>query len=1363
MKFSTALTIRFVFFSICLLIPVLLRAQPNRLVAAQSPAGTNYWVYTPDGYDDDGTPWAMLVCLHGGSGIVESNDMNVIVTNSAEDGTHLTPPRLIYNTTAQNPLWDHSRPFVIIAPHLKRDVSIALNSQEWPPSLVNEVIEDAIAEYNIDPNKIYMTGISLGAAGTWNYAAAYPDKVAAIVPISGKTPLAEACTFKDIPIWVFHGGNDDQVFPSWSEDMVNAIKSCSGKIYTPKLNLLHTMAHEGWNMVYDGSHKYDIYSWMARFTKGNNGNHAPYVTVGVDRSIVVRTGPIYLTSEYFDSDGSGTLSNVTWSKISGPAISLDNVNGPTLKIPTPVEGTFVFRLTVTDAGGLSSQDDVQIQILAANGAPAITSLALTSGNGSTVYSTLSDDAVINMNTLGVTAFNVRATSSGTTSKVKFSINSDQSTRTHVTSANPYYVRPTNKQWTVTAGTYLLCATPYNGTTEGTSLCHNVTFTDEPPDIIKYYSVGSNISLLSSWNTARDNTGSSPSSFGDANQWFYVQNNVNLPTALTIDGISSRLTVEAGAELSATAGLTANLYVLDGATMRINTASTISQPLYVGATSTYIYEDAVTMIPPLTSAAPVQYGNLILTSTTSNNVKSLTSASGTNTYVRGDFTVNSNVKLQRGSSSSDIIIRGNTYLNGPSENVNCFSIRFNGYGLQNLNLPGGVFSFRNFFVESYLGGGAVVNVVSPTAATIRIATGSIGVRVETKGILNLNGHTLSVESGSINALGQTGQINTTNSSIVLSSTNSSSQPLYIKPLPGANYLKSLEINATGNGTGLFIEDDLYITEKLKITGGVINTNGNLTLVSTPTSTAYVAPITGSPTINGNVNVQRSVPSGTVYRYLAFPVTGATVAGLQQHIPVNGDFDVNSGSSTASLFYYDEASTGWIEYPKRPQTNSASLVIGRGYSTYIFDNTNPEHITVSGSLYTGNFSFNSLLALNTTLASDKGWTLIGNPYAAPVKWVAPTSGGLMWDGTGVNSAIYVRAQDNGTEKFRVYDGQVGSFSGNIASGQSFWIRTTTGSPTLTVKEAAKIESTNVQLYRIEQTDAIYLHFNLSHNNLDDDAFLKFNSSGKVEFDTNRDAVKMQNDFFNLSVLSSDSVATSIKNLCDTLCSQEVALAVQPKSPGTYSLSATGSAFDNLIAQLAISDKFTNKVTPWKEGQAFTFEVTNDPASSHPKRFTALIDNNHSPRPAISFSDGALFSSVTSNIQWMLNGVEIAGATQPEYVPAQDGEYSVRTTYKGCTKTSAGYTFRVTGTNNPLTSEIRLYPNPTRENLTIVGIHPFSSGVEYNITSLAGASLQAGAIEFFENGEGSIRLRSLAQGFYILNIKNGTQRYQLKFSVR
>jgi predicted peptidase len=170
---------------------------------------------------------------------------------------------------------------VIIAPHLKRDPSIALNSQEWPPELIDEVIEDAIAEYNIDPDKIYVTGISLGAAGTWNYAAAYPSRVAAIVPISGKTPLGDACTFKDIPIWAFHGGNDDAVFPTWSGDIVNAINACSGKSYTPKLNILHAMAHEGWNMVYDGSHKYDIYSWMAMFTKGNNSNHAPFVSIAV--------------------------------------------------------------------------------------------------------------------------------------------------------------------------------------------------------------------------------------------------------------------------------------------------------------------------------------------------------------------------------------------------------------------------------------------------------------------------------------------------------------------------------------------------------------------------------------------------------------------------------------------------------------------------------------------------------------------------------------------------------------------------------------------------------------------------------------------------------------------------------------------------------------------------------------------------------------------------------------------------------------------------------------------------------------------------------------------------------------------------
>jgi hypothetical protein len=1331
----------------------------ERQLAAQVSNGyqTKFWIYNPADYPNSGS-YPLLICLHGGSGIGDDLEM-------LKEPDHEPPAYLI----DQNQWFD--LPFIVVSPQLKRDLNYPdHNEQNWPPDLVDEVIEYVKTIRNIDSNRIYVTGVSLGAAGVWNYAVTYPTKVAAIMPIGGKSPRADACSIKDVPIWAFHGENDGFVPNRFTTDMVSAITACQPPgNYIPHVNLTYSMGHEAWWEIYNLTGGYDVYTWLLSFVKGNLSNKAPFVFTGKDRKILNRPGPIYLTAEYFDSDG--TIQSIQWSQVNNgsPSLTLSDTGEEFLEIVNPVVGTFIFRLTVIDNDGASSSDDITLTITSANDARAITAMTLTNYDGTSlpgsVNGVLSDGKVFDLNEIGnriniLPAF----TNAG---KVRWSINSDQNTRKLSKFASPFYLKQTtgsglNPGWTVAKGDYLVCATPFENTDfeeEGTSLCYKITFTDEPPGLMKYYSkTGADLSLLSSWGTEVDGSGATPVSLNASNQRFFVRGTALISTS-PIDIGSNRLVVESSGHLTISNTFSGLLYVEGNGIVTITTNNVIQSASLVSLsrTSTFKFDGSALTIPA------ANYGNLIIRG---NGQKTI--ATGFGVVVNGDLTIEQGSDVISPGGNHGITITGHATI-GNASSVPYVLQFLNGFGNQNLTLPGS-YTFRDLIVQK----GCTANIIAPGTSTITLGSAAGGGRAEIHdySLLKLNGHNLNLtNSAAINpnsstGLIRSGRIECDNSTISITTT-STTTALNFYPATGKNNLKTLDINIPQGHSGLNIMAPLNVTNNVKISNGKINSNGNMTLVSTPSSTAFISPVIGGGLFVGNVNVQRSIPAGTVYRYLAFPVSGATVAGLQQHIPVNGDFDGNSGASAASLFYYNEASTGWIEYPKRPQTNSAGLTIGRGYATKIFDNTNPEHITVSGTLNTGNFSFTSasLLASNTTLANDKGWTLLGNPYAAPVKWAAPTSGGAMWDGSGINSTVYVRANTNGTDKYVFHDGQVGSgsFNGNIASGQSFWIRTTTASPSLIVKEAAKIESTNVQLYRTEQTDAIYLHFNLSHNNLDDDAFLKFNSSGKVEFDTNRDAVKMQNDFFNLSVLSSDSVATSIKNLCDTLCSQEIALAVQPKSPGTYSLSVAGSAFDNLIAQLAISDKFTNKVTPWNEGQAFTFEVTNDPASSHPKRFTVLIDNNHSPRPAISFSDGALFSSVTSNIQWLLNGVEIAGATQPEYVPAQDGEYSVRTTYKGCTKTSAGYTFRVTGTNNPLTSEIRLYPNPTRDNLTIVGIHSFSTDVEYNITSLAGASIQTGAIEFSENGEGSIQLRSIAQGFYILNVKNGTQRYQLKFSVR
>jgi hypothetical protein len=737
-----------------------------------------------------------------------------------------------------------------------------------------------------------------------------------------------------------------------------------------------------------------------------------------------------------------------------------------------------------------------------------------------------------------------------------------------------------------------------------------------------------------------------------------------------------------------------------------------------------------------------------------------------TEVRGNLTVDTGAILMNPVSGGDhgVRVAGNATIRTASTQP--YVMRFSGgYGNQYFYLPGN-HQFRDFYID----GGCTVNVQAPATTTITLGVGTSGGKAEFHdyALLKLNGHNLTLTANAAinpdgNGGARTGQIEVDNSTITINttSTGANSTPLNLYPAPGKNNLKSLNATLPAANAGLNIMAPLTITQNVRVSTGTINTNGNLTLLSTPTSTAYVSRVENNGEINGTVNVQRSIPTGRLYRYLGFPVAGATVANLITHLPVTGNFSgASPGTINPSLFYYNEVAGGWVNYPATGGTALGSpLHIGQGYSAFVRETTNPEHITLSGTLHIGDFNYGTanLLASNPTSGPNLGWALLGNPYACPIKWAEPTG----WDRSGISNTVYVRANGDGGERIRYFDGSVGNLvNGVIASGQSFWVRSTGATPlTLVVKEAAKIEMTNIDFFRTGSGDINALHVNLRRNNLEDDTYIKFNSAGSPKFHPELDAVKMKNSFFNVSILSSDSVGTAIKNLCDTLCSQEVVLAVETNEPGNYTLSAEGTAFDHL-SELFIVDTYTHATTKLEEGDDFTFVVTSDANSSNPKRFRLLIDKNHSPRPVITYQNGALISSVTENVQWMLNGEIIPGATTAQWVPDADGDYSVQATHKGCSKTSMAYSFRITEAENPVGSEIKVYPNPAINVLHVTGL---TAENEYTITSLSGAAVESGLVGPADNGEGTIRLKSVSPGFYFLRLKHVGGEHQFKFSVR
>jgi predicted peptidase len=137
-------------------------------------------------------------------------------------------------------------------------------NEEWNSEVLYRLILKIQKENNIDSNRIYLTGLSLGGWGTWNFAFAHPDMFAGIVPISGFVDLIqleEACKIAAIPTRVFHGLMDDVVNPDYAIAIYKELKKCNGNV---ELTIFDDAGHDSWSRVYDNQ---EIYDWMFKQIK----------------------------------------------------------------------------------------------------------------------------------------------------------------------------------------------------------------------------------------------------------------------------------------------------------------------------------------------------------------------------------------------------------------------------------------------------------------------------------------------------------------------------------------------------------------------------------------------------------------------------------------------------------------------------------------------------------------------------------------------------------------------------------------------------------------------------------------------------------------------------------------------------------------------------------------------------------------------------------------------------------------------------------------------------------------------------------------------------------------------------------------
>lgn len=130
----------------------------------------------------------------------------------------------------------------------------------WESESLYQLIQKTLHDNpNIDSNRIYLTGLSMGAWGAWNLAFAHPEIFAALVPIAGfvdRIPMIENCKIKHIPTQIYHGLLDDVVPVEYAITIFKKLKPCSTNL---ELTIFDDANHDSWSRVYDDK---KIYEWM---------------------------------------------------------------------------------------------------------------------------------------------------------------------------------------------------------------------------------------------------------------------------------------------------------------------------------------------------------------------------------------------------------------------------------------------------------------------------------------------------------------------------------------------------------------------------------------------------------------------------------------------------------------------------------------------------------------------------------------------------------------------------------------------------------------------------------------------------------------------------------------------------------------------------------------------------------------------------------------------------------------------------------------------------------------------------------------------------------------------------------------------
>lgn len=162
-------------------------------------------------------------------------------------------------TWLADPALRRRHPCFVLAPQCRMDecwVDVSWADEQSDPqsamptvdlSAAAAALEETIAREQVDPDRIYLTGLSMGGYGAWDLATRMPDRFAAMLPVCGGGDERTAARIAELPIWCFHGDADTAVPVVRSRTMIAAVQAAGGR---PIYSELAGVGHDSWTPAY---------------------------------------------------------------------------------------------------------------------------------------------------------------------------------------------------------------------------------------------------------------------------------------------------------------------------------------------------------------------------------------------------------------------------------------------------------------------------------------------------------------------------------------------------------------------------------------------------------------------------------------------------------------------------------------------------------------------------------------------------------------------------------------------------------------------------------------------------------------------------------------------------------------------------------------------------------------------------------------------------------------------------------------------------------------------------------------------------------------------------------------------------------